>query len=98
MVVVPGPKMSDTPLHLLPSARNSPAVNGVKLRKTAGTCLWGKDVYLLLQQSLHVGSCARGSGGVVLFPELFFFPKLFLFWQVKARHLLGKCRSPLVTE
>lgn len=35
-------KMSDTPLHLLPSARNSPAVNGVKLQKTAGACLWEK--------------------------------------------------------
>ncbi|XP_052639989.1 signal-regulatory protein beta-1-like isoform X2 [Harpia harpyja] len=32
----------------------------------------GKDMYLLLQQSLHGGSCAWGSGvGVVLFPELF---------------------------
>lgn len=48
------PKTPDTPLQLLPSARNRRAVDGVKLQQTAATCLWEK-MRICPQQTLCGG-------------------------------------------
>lgn len=93
-------KMSDTPPppHLLPSARSSLVVKGMKLQKTADTCLWEKT-RICSRSSLCMGARVPREAGWGLCCFLnYFFPKLFLFWQVKAHHLLGKCWSPLVPE
>lgn len=64
------PKASDTPLPLLPPARSSPEVNGVKLQQPAASRFWEKPCF---------GSCSSGlvcwvqrrGGDVVVVPELF---------------------------
>lgn len=71
----------------------------MKLIETPGNCRQlplGKDVSLSLKQSLHVFSVPKEMGRLSCFLN-YFFPKLLLFRQVKARRLPGECRSLLFT-
>lgn len=68
-------------------------VNGVKLQQPAASRFWEKPCF---------GSCSSGlvrrvqwrGGGMLCWCLNYFFPKLSLFRQVRARRLPGKCPSP----